>query len=143
MLDHFGFLAPYYDRFIGPPQIDHWQDLLQLPLAGNLLDAGGGTGRDRTDSSHRVDVRSDVSADGGTLRGVILQPDKREGIRRRKAEGIVVDARDTPTSRSNRKPEFAVLADLDEGTLGDAIDLEDLQVGLVIVTACKQVVGEL
>jgi demethylmenaquinone methyltransferase/2-methoxy-6-polyprenyl-1,4-benzoquinol methylase len=45
MLDHFGFLAPYYDRVIGPPNPARLQELLRLPAAGRLLDAGGGTGR--------------------------------------------------------------------------------------------------
>lgn len=45
MLDHFGFLAPYYERFIQPPDPERWRTLLNLPAAGSLLDAGGGTGR--------------------------------------------------------------------------------------------------
>lgn len=45
MLDHFGFLAPYYDRVIGPPDPARLQEVLQLPAAGRMLDAGGGTGR--------------------------------------------------------------------------------------------------
>jgi demethylmenaquinone methyltransferase/2-methoxy-6-polyprenyl-1,4-benzoquinol methylase len=45
MLDHFGFLAPFYDRVIGPPDPDRLRDLLQLPAPGRMLDAGGGTGR--------------------------------------------------------------------------------------------------
>lgn len=45
MLDHFGFLAPFYDRVIGPPDPAHLRELLRLPVAGRLLDAGGGTGR--------------------------------------------------------------------------------------------------
>lgn len=45
MLDHFGFLAPFYERFIPPPDAGRWKELLGLPIAGNLLDAGGGTGR--------------------------------------------------------------------------------------------------
>ncbi len=45
MLDHFGFLAPFYDRVIGPPDPARLQELLRLPVAGRLLDAGGGTGR--------------------------------------------------------------------------------------------------
>lgn len=45
MLDHFGFLAPFYDRFIGPPDAGRWKTLLDLPADGRLLDAGGGTGR--------------------------------------------------------------------------------------------------
>lgn len=45
MLDHFGFLAPFYERFIPPPDVAQWKELLRLPVTGNLLDVGGGTGR--------------------------------------------------------------------------------------------------
>jgi len=45
MLDHFGLLAPFYERFIPPPSAERWVKLLDLPVAGSLLDAGGGTGR--------------------------------------------------------------------------------------------------
>ncbi|MCB8918022.1 MAG: class I SAM-dependent methyltransferase [Ardenticatenaceae bacterium] len=45
MLDHFGFLAPFYDRVIGPPDASRWRELLGLPVPGRVLDAGGGTGR--------------------------------------------------------------------------------------------------
>ncbi len=45
MLDHFGFLAPFYERFIPPPDPAVWKELLDLPIDGRLLDAGGGTGR--------------------------------------------------------------------------------------------------
>ncbi len=45
MFDHFDLLAPIYDRFLGPPDPGRWRDLLRLPTAGWLLDAGGGTGR--------------------------------------------------------------------------------------------------
>lgn len=45
MLDHFGLLAPHYDRVIGPPDPSRLQELLELPVDGRLLDAGGGTGR--------------------------------------------------------------------------------------------------
>ncbi len=45
MLDHFGFLAPFYERFIPPPDGERWKELLNLPVNGRLLDAGGGTGR--------------------------------------------------------------------------------------------------
>ncbi|MBK8984648.1 MAG: class I SAM-dependent methyltransferase [Chloroflexi bacterium] len=45
MLDHFGLLAPFYERFIPPPNPERWVRLLNLPVVGRLLDAGGGTGR--------------------------------------------------------------------------------------------------
>jgi len=45
MIDHFDALAPLYDRLIGPPDPARLRDLLDLPAAGWVLDAGGGTGR--------------------------------------------------------------------------------------------------
>lgn len=45
MIDHFSFIAPLYDRLIGPPERDRLRQLLRLPVEGALLDAGGGTGR--------------------------------------------------------------------------------------------------
>lgn len=43
--DHFGFLAPVYDRILRRKGPEKLVDLLDLPIAGALLDAGGGTGR--------------------------------------------------------------------------------------------------
>ena len=64
MLDHFGFLAPYYDRIFGPPDPARLLELLDLPAKGRLLDAGGGTGRVSAQLRPFVDelVISDVSA---------------------------------------------------------------------------------
>lgn len=45
MFDHFGIIAPFYERFIPPPDLEIWRELLGLPINGRLLDAGGGTGR--------------------------------------------------------------------------------------------------
>lgn len=45
MFNHFRLLAPLYDRVIGPPDPSHLMDVLDLPVAGRLLDVGGGTGR--------------------------------------------------------------------------------------------------
>ena len=45
VFDHFGFLAPVYDRLIKPKAPEYLWELLQLPTDGLLLDAGGGTGR--------------------------------------------------------------------------------------------------
>jgi ubiquinone/menaquinone biosynthesis C-methylase UbiE len=42
---HFDWLAPIYDRFAPPARLDTLRELLRPPLAGRLLDAGGGTGR--------------------------------------------------------------------------------------------------
>jgi ubiquinone/menaquinone biosynthesis C-methylase UbiE len=43
--DHFGLLAPIYERFIHPTISEELLDLLDLPVEGATLDAGGGTGR--------------------------------------------------------------------------------------------------
>ena len=45
MFDHFGALAPIYDRLIRLKDPQRLLSLLDLPQHGNLLDAGGGTGR--------------------------------------------------------------------------------------------------
>jgi demethylmenaquinone methyltransferase/2-methoxy-6-polyprenyl-1,4-benzoquinol methylase len=44
-LDHFGALAPFYERFIPPRVSEQLIALLEMPPAATLLDAGGGTGR--------------------------------------------------------------------------------------------------
>jgi len=44
-IDHFNALAPLYDRLIGPPDPARLRALLDLPISGWVLDAGGGTGR--------------------------------------------------------------------------------------------------
>lgn len=44
MLDHFGLLAPFYDRLFSPPDPGQLRQLLDLP-APLMLDVGGGTGR--------------------------------------------------------------------------------------------------
>jgi len=51
MLDHFGLLAPLYERVIRPPDAEALRQVLRLPPRETpceacwLLDAGGGTGR--------------------------------------------------------------------------------------------------
>ena len=45
VFDHFGFLAPFYDRLIKPKAPQYLWEMAQLPADGLLLDAGGGTGR--------------------------------------------------------------------------------------------------
>jgi demethylmenaquinone methyltransferase/2-methoxy-6-polyprenyl-1,4-benzoquinol methylase len=44
-MDHFDFIAPFYDRLAAKPAKGHFQQLLKLPCDGCLLDAGGGTAR--------------------------------------------------------------------------------------------------
>jgi demethylmenaquinone methyltransferase/2-methoxy-6-polyprenyl-1,4-benzoquinol methylase len=64
MFDHFGFLAPFYERVIPAPDVSRLSELLDLPAAGRLLDAGGGTGRVSGQLRPLVDdlVVTDVSA---------------------------------------------------------------------------------
>jgi ubiquinone/menaquinone biosynthesis C-methylase UbiE len=45
ILDHFGLIAPFYDRAIGSRAFEKLISLADLPIKGRLLDAGGGTGR--------------------------------------------------------------------------------------------------
>lgn len=45
VMDHFDFMAPFYDRLAAKPDMGHFQQLLKLPCDGRLLDAGGGTAR--------------------------------------------------------------------------------------------------
>ena len=45
MLDHFGMLAPFYDRVMRQPDPGPLLRRLALPDAGSLLEVGGGTGR--------------------------------------------------------------------------------------------------
>lgn len=43
--DHFTLIAPFYDRICGRLDASHLWELLRLPVAGRVLDVGGGTGR--------------------------------------------------------------------------------------------------
>ena len=43
--DHFDFLAPVYEKFIHPHEMEEFWQIVDLPSKGYLLDAGGGTGR--------------------------------------------------------------------------------------------------
>lgn len=44
-LDHFGMLAPIYDRAIPLREAEKFIEKIGLPVDGTILDAGGGTGR--------------------------------------------------------------------------------------------------
>jgi ubiquinone/menaquinone biosynthesis C-methylase UbiE len=44
-LDHFGIIAPFYDRTIPLKDPQRMIELIGLPIEGAILDAGGGTGR--------------------------------------------------------------------------------------------------
>lgn len=45
LLDHFGILAPFYDKVIRLKDADRIIKFADLPVQGSLLDVGGGTGR--------------------------------------------------------------------------------------------------
>jgi len=45
ILDHFALIAPFYERLIPFRQVGRFEECLDLPANGRLLDVGGGTGR--------------------------------------------------------------------------------------------------
>ncbi len=67
MIDHFGFLAPFYEKIIPPPDVSRLRDLLLLPVSGRLLDAGGGTGRVSTQLHSSIDQLILVDSSFGML----------------------------------------------------------------------------
>lgn len=69
MNSHFNFLAPFYDRVIPFARLEQTLKVLGLPHAGNLLDAGGGTGR--VAEALRPHVGSVIVAD--VSRGMLAQ----------------------------------------------------------------------
>lgn len=54
LLDHFNWVAPFYERVISHVNLDMLSALLDLPSGGSLLDVGGGTGRVSSLLSSRV-----------------------------------------------------------------------------------------
>jgi demethylmenaquinone methyltransferase/2-methoxy-6-polyprenyl-1,4-benzoquinol methylase len=67
MFDHFNFLAPFYERVIPTPDVSRLSELLALPVAGRLLDAGGGTGRVSSQLRPMVDQLVVTDASYGML----------------------------------------------------------------------------
>ena len=61
ILDHFGILAPIYDRAIPLREAEKFIEKVGLPVNGTILDAGGGTGR--VASALRDKASSTVVAD--------------------------------------------------------------------------------
>jgi demethylmenaquinone methyltransferase/2-methoxy-6-polyprenyl-1,4-benzoquinol methylase len=76
MFDHFGILAPFYERVIAAPDVSRLSALLELPAAGRLLDAGGGTGRVSSQLRPMVDelIVTDVSY------GMLAQAQAKSGL---------------------------------------------------------------
>lgn len=85
-LDHFGFLAPLYDRIISTPEGDQLVRLAELPHEGLMLDVGGGTGRVAEGMVGKVG--SIVVADES--RGMLLQAIQKPGLQavQSMAEGL-------------------------------------------------------
>jgi len=55
MFDHFGLIAPLYEKVIRPKPPETLFEVAELPAEGALLDAGGGTGRISQFMEGRVD----------------------------------------------------------------------------------------
>jgi ubiquinone/menaquinone biosynthesis C-methylase UbiE len=75
-LDHFGFIAPFYDRVIPLKKAQHLIDLLGLPVQGAVLDAGGGTGRVAQSFEHLASqvVIADLSY------GMLMESRRKNGL---------------------------------------------------------------
>lgn len=76
MIDHFGILAPFYEVLIPPPDVGQLLDLLQLPVSGGFLDAGGGTGRV---SVHLQDMVGKLVISDASLR-MLAQARRKNGL---------------------------------------------------------------
>ena len=81
MNSHFNFLAPFYDRAIPFERLEQTLKVLDLPHAGTLLDAGGGTGR--VAEALRPHVGSVIVAD--VSRGMLSQA-RQKGLAASSAE---------------------------------------------------------
>ncbi len=77
IFDHFDILAPIYDRFIKPADLDRFCSIAGLPTAGRLLDAGGGTGQ----KSHRLLNMVDDIVIVDASWGMLSQATKKDGLR--------------------------------------------------------------
>jgi ubiquinone/menaquinone biosynthesis C-methylase UbiE len=76
-LDHFSFIAPFYERFIQAEEPVKLISLLDLPVDGSLLDVGGGTGRISDALKHLV--RRAFVLDQS--RGMVDQAAQKQGLR--------------------------------------------------------------
>lgn len=76
IIDHFGLIAPFYDRVIPVRYAERIVQMCALPVEGVILDAGGGTGRVADvmkDYASKV-VVSDLSMK------MLLQAKKKDGL---------------------------------------------------------------
>ena len=75
LIDHFDFIAPYYDRIFNNNRSQLLlNEIIELPISGTLLDAGGGTGR--ISNNYKDKVGSVVNTD---LSCVMLKEAKDKG----------------------------------------------------------------
>lgn len=101
IFDHFSFLAPLYETFIPPKDPEDLWTFTDLPAAGALLDAGGGTGRmaqfmrGKADPVVVVDLSHKMLAEAqgkGGLRPVCAHSERLPFDRQAFARIIMVDA---------------------------------------------------
>jgi ubiquinone/menaquinone biosynthesis C-methylase UbiE len=76
LLDHFGWIAPYYEKFIQLHEPEKMIHRLDLPVEGAILDAGGGTGR--VSESFRGLAGRIIVADLST--GMLHQAQQKNGL---------------------------------------------------------------
>lgn len=72
-IDHFGWLAPHYEKIFRPRFDQSWSRLLSLPARGSLLDIGGGTGRLSQFFSSEVNRVMIIDESAGMLRQARLK----------------------------------------------------------------------
>jgi ubiquinone/menaquinone biosynthesis C-methylase UbiE len=86
MFDHFGILAPFYERVIAAPDVSRLSELLALPVAGRMVDVGGGTGRvcsqlrDMVDELVVTDASLGMLAQAQAKRGLTLSQAQAEAL---------------------------------------------------------------
>jgi ubiquinone/menaquinone biosynthesis C-methylase UbiE len=75
-IDHFDLLAPIYDRILKFRDVDILTRMAKLPVAGMVLDAGGGTGRvaQAIEDKAQYVVVADLSF------GMLQQTAKKDGL---------------------------------------------------------------
>ncbi len=76
LLDHFGLIAPFYERFIQFREPERIIGRLKLPTEGFILDAGGGTGRvsERLNGLAKQIIVADIST------GMLRQAQQKDGL---------------------------------------------------------------